>query len=85
MITYSACDLSDTGMDDFDEDAANDDCEVVELEVDWLDARGRLLACTVGWNGVTCEVEWLDAWDENGSKVELSYDEREAIAQKALV
>lgn len=87
MRTYEPCDLSDRGWDpseDVDSEPANDDEEVVELEVDYTDARGRLLAVTVGWNGATCEVEWIDAWDENGSKVELSYDEREAIARKAL-
>jgi hypothetical protein len=80
-------DLSDRGWDpseDVDAEPANDEREITEAEVDWRDSCGRLLACVVGFNEATAEVEWLDAWDENGNKVELSYDEREVIARKAL-
>lgn len=65
-------------------DAANSDEETVELEVDWRDQCGRLLACTVIWNGATCEAEAVTAWDENGEKVELDFDQRDAICRKAL-
>lgn len=65
-------------------DAANSDEETVELEVDWRDQCGRLLACTVIWNGATCEAEAVTAWDENGNKVELDFDVREAIVRSAL-
>lgn len=72
------------GDDGYDEEPANDDQETVDLEVDYTDHCGRLLACTVVWNAVWCEVEAVTAWDENGNKVELDYDTREMIAKKAL-
>ncbi len=69
---------------DFHEGAANDDEEVVELEVEYIDAAGRVLWCCVGWNGVSHEADWVDVWDENGNRVEVDFGVREAIVQKAL-
>lgn len=65
-------------------DAANDDEEVVELECDFVDHLGRVLACVVMWNGATCEAESVTAWDENGNEVECDFDTREAIVRKVI-
>lgn len=72
------------GDDDYDEPAANDDEEVTALECWYVDRFGRKLFCVVGYNGATCETEWIDAFDENGIKVDCDTDTREAIAVEAL-
>ena len=66
------------------EPAANDDDEIVELEVDFTDHCGRVLACTVLWDAALHEAEMVTAWDENGQKVECDTDTRDAIVRKAL-
>jgi hypothetical protein len=83
MSTHLRCDLSDTGWDP--SEPANDPPEeVVELEVDFVDHLDRKLACTVGWNEANCEAEWVDCWDQEGLKVNVDLDTRDAIVRKAL-
>lgn len=66
------------------EPAANDDQEVISLEVWYTDYLDRKLFCVVGWNGATQCADWIDAFDENGSKVDCCPDTRDAIVRKAL-
>jgi hypothetical protein len=88
MAFWEPCDLSDVpvrlSIEDVDADAANCDEEVVEIEVEYTDHLGRLLGCTVGWNGATGCADFVDIWDENGNPVAVDFDVREAIVQKAL-
>jgi hypothetical protein len=81
-------DLSDRGWDpseDVDAEPANDDEEVISLEVWHTDYLDRKLFCVVGWNGATQCADWVDVFDENGSKVECDFATREAIVAKAVM
>jgi hypothetical protein len=81
--SYERADLSDTGWDP--SEPANDPPEdVVELEVDFVDHLDRKLACTVGWNEMDCEAEWVDCWDQEGVKVNVDFSTREEIVRKAV-
>lgn len=66
------------------EPAANDDDEIVDLEVDFVDHMDRRLSCLVGWNAVYGEAAYVDVFDEQGNKVNVDMSTREAIVAEAL-